>query len=180
MTREETKKLLAVMTEMYPSFRKDRKPEVMTQLWHAVFSSVPFERVKDALLCFYAGDAKGFAPTPGMLREILLDASEGERIPEAEAWGMVQKAICRSMYYSGEEFRKLPPAVRETVGSAENLHRWASMDDRQIQNSICPWFLRAYESRREKDRAQKYLPEGIRNISGTVPDQSILDFRRGE
>ena len=160
LTKEETTKILAVMAEMYPSFRKDRNPEFMAQIWHSVFSSVPYEQIKNALLRFYATDAKGYPPTPGMLREILLEAEEGEPLSGMEAWSMVHKDICRSAYYSGAEFRKLPPVIREVVGSPENLHIWASMDDWQVQSSICPWFLRAYGSRREKDRSHMLLPGG--------------------
>ena len=70
-----------------------------------------------------------------------------------EAWRLTLRAISRGTYYSGEEFDKLPPLVRQVVGGPENIHRWAGMEERLVQNNVAPWFMRAYNRKVEKERA---------------------------
>ena len=37
--------------------------------------------------------------------------------------------------------------------SSENIHRWAGMEERLVQNNVSPWFMRAYNRKVEKERA---------------------------
>ena len=116
------------------------------------------EDAKKALMVFIATDTKGFAPAPGMLLNIISNAMQRKEMSGAEAWDYAKKAASRSLYFSGEEFRKLPPAVQAVVRSPDTLHQWASMDEWSLQHSVEPWFLRAYEDQIERECRLRLLP----------------------
>ncbi len=160
MTEQETNRILGMIVEMYPAFRRDRDAGLTSRLWHSLFQEVPYEQMQQALMEFIATDTKGFPPAPGMLRAILLSHMDSEELPEMEAWRLTLRAISRGTYYSRQEFNKLPPVIRRVVGSPENLHDWAGMDERQVSGNIQPWFLRAYQQRLEKERSGRLLPAG--------------------
>ena len=157
MTEQETGRILSTICEMYPSFRKERNPAATARIWSVLFRNVPYKMVEKALMHFIATDTKGFPPVPGALNEIIRSRMLPDEMPDIEAWRLTLRAISRSTYYSGEEYKKLPPAVREVVGSPENLHIWAAMDERQVQNSVAPWFMRAYNRRMEREHGSGIL-----------------------
>ena len=96
MTKAETNNILAMIAEMYPAFLKDRNPNMTSQIWHKVTENLPYEAMKTALMEFFATDTKGFAPSPGMLREIILSHMAQEEMTEMEAWNLVSRAIRKS------------------------------------------------------------------------------------
>ena len=65
MDMKETKRILAAITAIYPSFIKDRDPNTLSQVWQQVFANTPYPLVNQALNAFIATDTKGFPPTPG-------------------------------------------------------------------------------------------------------------------
>ena len=158
MTEKETKQLLSTIVEVYPAFGKDRNPKFTLNLWQTLFQKVVFEDAKKALLFFIATDTKRFAPAPGMLLNIISNAVQRKEMSGAEAWEHAKKAASRSLYFSGEEFRKLPPAIQAVVRSPDTLHQWASMDEWSLQHSVEPWFLRAYEDQLERECRLRLLP----------------------
>ena len=158
MTQAETIKILAMIAEMYPAFLKDRNPNMTSQLWHRAMENLPYEAVQTALMEFFATDTKGFAPSPGMLREIILSHMAKEEMTEMDAWKLVSKAIRQSTYYSRQEFEKLPPVLQRIIRSPQALHDWAAMDETTVQSSVFPWFRRAYASRLETERRENFLP----------------------
>ena len=101
MTEKETSQLLAVILEVYPAFGKGRDPKFTTQIWHALFQNIPFEQAKQALMIFIATDTKGFAPAPGMIREIILDAGKQEEAAAGDSGGNTQPGKAASMGLNG-------------------------------------------------------------------------------
>ena len=160
MTREETRKILAVIAEVYPAFKKDRNPAVISEVWYSVFTDVAYDDVQQALMEFIATDTQGFAPPPGKLRAMIVRRIQPAALSEAEAWRLVWRAISRSGYYSGEEFRKLPPILQRVVGSPANLHEWAMSDEQYVRGSVFSWFTRSYRQALENERDRLMLPAG--------------------
>ena len=172
MTQSETNKILSIIAEIYPAFRRDRNPKFISQIWHTIFSSIPYQQVEQALAEFYATDTKGFPPVPGALRELIVSRMQQEQLPDMEAWQLTLQAISRGIYNSREEFDKLPPLVRQVVRSPEAIHNWAFLDDWQIQHSVAPWFFRAYNSALEKHCSSALLPQGGFSL---LPESSGAD-----
>ena len=160
MKIEETNKILSVIYEAYPSFRKDRNPKRTSELWHVYFKNVSYEQAAEALKIYIAMDTKGFPPAQGALLEIISSQMKQEEMTEMEAWNLTCNAISRSTYYSCEEFNKLPPMIQKVVGSPDNLHNWDALDEWSVQNNVAPWFRRAYNSQMERERRTKLIPQG--------------------
>ena len=59
MNAQETGKILSVISEMYPSFRKDRNIQTTQDVWLTIFQHTPYEAVEQALMAYIATDTKG-------------------------------------------------------------------------------------------------------------------------
>ena len=57
---------------------------------------------------------------------------------------------------SREEYEKLPPDIREIVGSSRMLHEWAQMDSGEVNTIIAAGFKRSWRARQELK--QELLP----------------------
>lgn len=159
MNMTETGKILAVISEMYPSFRKDRNIQATAKIWQQVFERTPYELVSQALTSYIATDTKGFPPVPGALNERIAQRRELEGMNENEAWSLVYKALCRGIYNSREEFDKLPEEIRRVVGHPRQLHEWAMLDTHEVSTVIASGFKRAWRARKELQRALGAAPQ---------------------
>ena len=151
MTQNEAKKILATITSLYPHFAKGRSIGLTTQMWQYALQDCSLEQGMAALMEYFATDTSGYPPVPGNLRAIISRKSQGETLSDLEAWHLVRKAISRSAYYSGEEFRKLPPLLQQLVGSPSSLREWANMEEQLVQTSVASMFMRAYRNRVEQE-----------------------------
>ena len=108
MNENETGKILSIISEMYPSFRKDRNIKATGAVWQKIFEHTPYAAVEQALMAYIATDTKGYPPVPGAINERILQAKELDGLTENDAWILVLKAVSREIYNSREEFEKLP------------------------------------------------------------------------
>ena len=145
----ETKKILADITAMYPSFIKDRDPAVLSRVWQRLFANTPYALVNQALYAFFNTDVKGFPPTPGALNDIIRKVQQLNGPTEDDAWIKVYKAISRGLYNSQEEFDKLPPDIQRIVGSPRMLYEWAHMDSDDVIKVVAAQFKRSWRNRQE-------------------------------
>ena len=149
MNEQETGKILAVISEVYPSFRKDRNIQATQDIWLTIFRETPYELVSQALMSYIATDTKGFPPVPGALNERIFQMRELNGMNENEAWSLVYKALRRGIYNSREEFDKLPEEIRKIVGDPSQLHEWALLDTHEVSTVIASGFKRSWRARME-------------------------------
>lgn len=159
MDMNETKRILADITAMYPSFIKDRDPNVLSRVWQHLFSNTPYALVNQALYAFLKTDVKGFPPTPGALNDIIRKARQLSGPTEDDAWLKVYKAISRGLYNSREEFDKLPKDIQSIVGSPRMLYEWAQMDRSEVNGVIAACFKRSWRTRQEHEQDLLLIPE---------------------
>ena len=159
MTKEQVNKLLAMIVGAYPYLTKEWDPSYMSSLWTYLFSDLTYEEVTQALMDYLRTSTSGYPPNPAQLRDLVLRRKEPPELSEAEAWHLISRAVQRSTYYSGEEFRKLPPILQRVVGSPSNLHEWAFSDGQYFRNNLFPWFIRSYRQALETQKASAALPE---------------------
>ena len=159
MDMKETKRILADITAMYPSFIKDRDPRVLSLVWQQVFANTPYPLVNQALYAFFSTDVKGFPPTPGALNAFIRKIQQLNAPSEDEAWIKVYKAISRGLYNSREEFDKLPPDIRKIVGSPRMLYEWAQMDSSEVNGVIAACFKRSWRAKLELKQELLLIPE---------------------
>ena len=162
MTQQETNKILALMVEVYPKFNEGRNPQLTSKLWSSLFAEEPYEWVEKGFMAFVATDTKGFPPTPGAIKEKIQQLAGSEEPTELEAWGKVLKAICRSGYYSQEEFDKLPRDIQEIVGYPGQLYEWSQMDTDEVNTVVASNFQRSYRARAEARKMLVRIPESLK------------------
>lgn len=164
MNAQETGKILATISEVYPSFRKDRNIQATQDVWLTVFEHTPYRTVERALIAYIAADAKGFPPVPGAINEKIRQMRELSGLSENDAWILVLKAVRRGIYNSAEEFAKLPEEVQRAVGHPSQLHEWAMLDAGEINTVIAASFKRSWRARKELENSlggmPALLPEG--------------------
>ena len=153
MNRQETSKILSIISDMYPSFRKDRNIDATGIVWQKIFEHTPYALVEQALMSYIATDPKGFPPVPGAINERIAQLRELNGMDENEAWTLVFRALCRGIYYAREEFDKLPEEIRRIVGHPGQLHEWAMLDSSEVNTVIAAWFRRAWRARRQLEKA---------------------------
>ena len=171
MNENETGKILSVISEMYPSFRKDRNIDATARVWQKIFEHTPYAAVEQALMAYIATDTKGFPPVPGAINERIMQARELSGLTENDAWVLVLKAVSRGIYNSGEEFARLPEEVQRIVGHPAQLHEWAMLDAGEVNTVIASAFRRSWRARKELEKslgvaAAPLLEEGKKREKG--------------
>lgn len=168
MTREETAKILFIVSKEY-----DVKGDVASRLdiWQDAFKNHSYEQINAALTMYIRSDIYGKAPHPGQLLA-QLDNIAPVGLTEAEAWTMVQKAICRSNYYALEEYEKLPELIQRTVGSPATLRDWASSENlAQVKKDF--GFL--YRTELERAEYIRKMPENVRKLTQKIVKELEVD-----
>lgn len=153
MTRDETKKILYIMTTIWTNYNPKLSSDFV-DVWHEMIGDMDFRLAAAALKAYAQRDRSGFAPSVGQLRGVAVDLTKGQEITDAEAWNLVVKAVSRSSYYAEEEFDKLPEQVQKAVGGPDTLRSWAmSEEDLNFARGA---FLRSFqtEQARSRDRSQ--------------------------
>lgn len=153
MNKQETGKILSVISEIYPQFRKDWNVSATAAVWQKIFEHTPYREVEQALLAYIATDTRGFPPVPGAINERICQARELTGMTEDEAWNLVFRALSRGIYNSQEEFGKLPEEIRRIVGHPRQLHEWAMLDAHEVNTVIAAGFKRSWRARKELEKA---------------------------
>ena len=91
-----------------------------------------------------------------------------EGMNEAEAWGLISKAIRNGLYGAKEEFAKLPPELQRLVGTPAQLREWAGMDSSTIQSIIASNVQRSFRVVRERESLNAALPPEAKKLLGAV------------
>lgn len=173
MTIRECSKLLAILKANYPSSYKglaDEDVNATINIWAELFADDDIREVMNAVKSIILSDPSDFAPNIGKIKNKMYDLREkasGNDMTAAEAWALVKAALSRGIYYSEEEFNKLPAKIQRIVGSPNQLRTWAVGDIDATDTVIASNFMRSYNAMRENDRKQALLPQAmLKGIEG--------------
>lgn len=167
MNMKDTLTIMAVLQEAYPAYYRGKSADearAAATLWQSLFAEDDAREVAAAVKAFIATDAKGFPPVIGQIKARLAQLKAPDMLDEAQAWGLVSKAIRNSAYHAGEEFAKLPPVIQKVVGSAYMLHTWAMTNGDDLETVIASNFQRAYRARAKDAMERLALPSDVRDI----------------
>ncbi len=167
MTREDTIKILSVLRGAYPAFYRDitkQEAESTITLWASMFDEEPYDLVGAAVKAFISGDAKGFPPAIGQIKERIRQITKTEEMTEQEAWAYVSKALRKSTYYSREEFEKLPPEVQAVVHDPEQLRQWAMCEGDEVETVIASNFMRSFRAKQKANKEYMALPSSVKQF----------------
>ena len=171
MTLKETNKILAIITETYPHFLKDRNPEATASIWQRLLAEESYEVVEASLMAYIVTDSSGFAPSVGAIKKMISQYAQQNEMNDYEAWNAVVKACGNSIYNSKEEYAKLPREVQEIVGSPNQLREWAMMSPEEVETVIGSHFRRSYNARKESQKGYGMLPNSIRHALGSGKEE---------
>lgn len=114
MTREETKKIVMIISASYPNWKpQDLKFTVDT--WALMLEEYDYNQIAVALKAYIASDTSGFAPSIGQLIDKMHILTYKNEMNELEAWNMLYKAICNSGYNSECEFAKFAGSLSNFI-----------------------------------------------------------------
>ena len=183
MTREEVAKLIYVVKATYPRvFARytDAETRNMIIAWHMVLEHYNYAEASQGLKVCLTNDTSGFPPSPGQVIDGIQKAKKPAEsdMTELEAWALVRKAIGRAGYYSEEEFDKLPPLVRKTVGAPGNLREWAMMDADTVESVGQSHFIRNFRTVAARVREEAKLPENLRLYTQAIAESLSGDASR--
>lgn len=150
MTRDEIKKLLAVMASTYPNF-KTENPTLMVDTWWKILEPDDAKDIFDAFTVYARTDTSGFAPTPGKLHMMVADRQE-PGLAEGEILTMLTKASRNANYGFEQSFAELPPMLQKAVGSPTVIRNWGNMDQEGLNYAFSN-VIKVYKEflRREKE-----------------------------
>lgn len=178
MTIEQTGIVMDILTTAYPRFysRADAPDMVKTlRLWAEMFARDDVALVAAAVKALIESDSKGFPPHIGAVKEKLRLISGGDEMTEAEAWGMVAKALRNSMYEAREEFEKFPPIIKRIVGSPSQLREWGMMDSETVHSVVASNFQRSYKAIAQREKELAKLPPDVKALVGKLAEGKKLD-----
>ena len=158
MEKEEVKRLLMTMEVTFPNF--NIKPEQLgftLNAWHDALKEYSSAEIAMAYKTYLNTVSSPFAPSVSQLIGLVHTPREMANIDVSEAWAKVRNAIGRGAYNSKEEFLKLPPLVQKAVGSAEQIHLWAT-DENYNNEVVMALFQKNYKAICDRDNTEQRLP----------------------
>ena len=178
MSKEETLKIIYIVVSVYPQHYKgfsDLNSHRMLEAWNAVLSDYDYQTVSAGLKAYMSNDKNGFPPSPGQIIDQIhkLTQNTEEKLTEAEAWGLVNRAISNGIYGAEEEFDKLPELVQKAVGSPHVIRTWAQ-EDMDSMSVIQSNFERAYRTVKERHIEEKKLPNSVKALIDTMSDKMMI------
>lgn len=171
MERSDVLKIMAILRGAYPQFYRSidrREAEDTVNLWLDMFRRDDPKLVGAAVKSVIEGDEKGFPPSIGQVKAKMRLITSADELTEADAWGLVAKAIRNGLYGAKEEFEKLPPTVRRIVGSPNTLREWAMMDADAVHSVVASNFQRSYRAVSSREREVAKLPPEVKVLVGRI------------
>ena len=176
MTVQETKQVIAVIANTYPSFQpKDFEGTVRAWAW--ALEPYDFTEVQKGLAAYIRNDTSGYAPTVGQLVGKARETLSGE-LSDGEAWGMVVIALRNGTYGAEREFAKLPEVVQRAVGSPQVITQWAQLEESMLTGAEAS-FKRAYKAETSRAQSKRSLT-GTVMITGSMAPKAIETERQQE
>lgn len=163
MTRDETVKIIRIMSDCYPNYKPNNLSETV-DVWQMMLDEYSYNQVSIALKAYVTSDTSGFAPSVGEIVAKIKLVSQPQELDGMAAWGLVSKALRNGTYGAVEEFNKLPPLVRQAVGIPDNLKNWATSDYQTIETVIQSNFLRTYEVIVKRANEINRMPDNIKSL----------------
>ena len=174
MTINDTKKLLAAIDAIYPSFKVDN-PNATVEAWHWALEEYPVEAVKAALAIYIKSNNTGFAPSASQLIACMYKPKETAELTDGEAWYLVKKAMNGSAWHSQENFDKLPPLVQRAIGSPSVLRQWGMTDSDEVNTVIMSNFQRTYNALISKQEFNNKIPPKLSQLVTDLADKVSAD-----
>lgn len=167
MIREETKKLLLSISTTYPNFKIENLSFTI-DTWQVFLEPYNYNEIQASLMTYISSSNSSFAPSVSQLISgtRTVTGQEVQYENEEEAWSLVYKAICKSTYYSVEEFNKLPALCQKAIGSPDNLRELAQADIGALQSVEKSLFVKTYRTELARQQQHDLIPLSVKQQFG--------------
>ena len=173
MTREETKKIVAVVSMTYPNFKPDSMTDTVNA-WHLFLEDYSYREISLALKAYVQTSGTAFPPSVSELINYVYKVGELNQISETDAWNKVRMATWDGLYHSKENFDALPEDVQLAVGSHEQLKAWAELDTETLESVIASNFKKAYRNALKRKNDIIRLPGELQGMISATADRLML------
>lgn len=176
MVKDDVITLLRVFKANYPfaykGMTKEDKNDI-ADLWTTQFQEYPTKIVTEAVHA-YISDNNNFPPTVGNIKEKIRLITESPQLTEMEAWVIVSKAICDSMYHAQEHFDRFPDIIKNIIRQPEQLRMWGQMDVDTVNSVVQSNFMRSYKSMSQHQEQLNRLPESTKTLIEELKNKFLL------
>lgn len=168
MTREDTIRVIGVITAAYPNsdkFRDEKLIRSMVAVWSDMFSEDDAGLV--ALAVKEHISTSKWLPSIAEIREIMVRIAHPDIIPPDEAWEIVSKYLdITGEYNYGDIYLELPKAIAEAVdsigyGQLYAMHVAYARGHAAKAGLDRMAFIQAYGDKVERQRRMAKLPAGL-------------------
>lgn len=164
MTRDDVKTVLNYLSKLYGKQMDLSDPTGTVDAWHFALSDCDFAQFKTALMSWIRTSGSSFPPTVPEIMQAMRIPDDLSSMGESEAWALVSKALRNGAYHAAEEFDRLPETIKRAVGSSDQLHNWAIMENDGIETVIASNFIRAYRAEVKRERDINAMPAAVRQM----------------
>lgn len=171
MTRDETRKILAVLRTAYPNFYRnvsDKEATDTVNLWASMFADDNPNLVAAAVKSIIVASNREFPPNIGTIKEQMRKLMEDDDLSEMEAWAKISAACRNGIYGAQEEFDKMSPTLQRIVGSPQQLSEWALLDAETLQSVVASNIQRSFRTVQQREREQAKLPHEVQNLLQSI------------
>ncbi|MCD8208516.1 MAG: hypothetical protein LUD72_11305 [Bacteroidales bacterium] len=150
------KSLKAVYTD--PKFIPDQEA---FEVWYGLLRDLDYRAAMAAAKAHMLTNR--FPPAVAEIRDQCAKIALGDQMSGMEAWDLLYRAIQNSAWEARAQFEKLPTDIQKAVGSANQLHSWAT-DENFSESVVMSHFLRAYDAVQARKREKAKLTPDILQI----------------
>lgn len=172
MTREECKKIIAVIAATFPNFDSD-DPATTIDAWHIFLADYSYQDISAALKIYVSTANSAFPPSASQLIGQLNKVRALKNAQEVDVWREVRPAIRNGNYHAEEEFKKLSPMAQKMVGDPGQLREWAMLPSEDIDTVVQSNFKKRYETMVKRESELSAMPKEVREMIGTIGQKQI-------
>ena len=172
MTREECKKIIAVIAATYPKFEYD-DPTLTVDAWYFFLKDHSYEDISMALKIFVNTENSPYFPSPSQLIGQINKVKKLNNPQEVDVWREVRPAIRNGLYHFEEEYKKLSPMAQKMVGDPQQLREWAMLPSEDIDTVVQSNFKSRYQTMIKREAELSAMPREVREMIASVGQKQI-------
>lgn len=174
MDREQVIAIMSLLKTAYPRFYANMtkiEAENTISLWEDMFKNdnpeIVVLAVKNLINTFK------FPPAIADVKEEIYKLQNTSNENAMEIYALIKKAIGRSIYYSKEEFDKLPELAKRFVVNPDRLRDWA-MQENLNHDVLMSQFLKQYEVLKKQEKEEKMMLPEVKEKLNKLLEKSNL------
>jgi hypothetical protein len=158
MNREETQKIIVILVKCYTERLMPKIDSDMINVWHTMLQDLEYKEVSAAVQALIA-EKTDYPPTIGEIRGKIAEAKT-MRMPAADAWLLIRKAIRMFGYYRESEAEAWLGS--EIWNAKKNTWEYFCTMNPENATTCFAQFRAAYEAEAKYKLIQSQIPEGAK------------------